>query len=190
MIRISGKASMIKAHRSNRSMTIASIRRRWLALSLLAIAPCAVAGEADAVVFGQIQLGGEAPLAANYRLTIREVDTGELVRLKLEKREPTGTLFDFAQKLQPGKYYMYQMVSPQVEPGFRIADPKNYFEIPAGTTVYLGTWTITLGAAKTSYSVDYDLKEAGLFARANPARDLEKFMIGVVGAPAVPLKAR
>lgn len=107
-----------------------------------------------------------------------------------KRRDTSGVVYDFAQKIEPGRYFLFSMVTPKSNADYRIADARNAFGVLPGATVYLGTWTVTLGIPTTRYAVDYDMAEIGLFAKANPSRDMTKFMIGAPGKAAVPLKAQ
>lgn len=167
--------------------------RLGLAVALFASVPLVHAGDGDAsnpVIYGQVRLVGPSAIPVAWRLTLREVDSGKLERLQLSQREATGEHYDFAQRLPAGRYFFYSLVSPKSNADYRIADAKNYFEVKEGATVYLGTWTIRPGLPSTTYTVDYDMAEVGLFASANPARDTAKFAVGVLGKPAVPLKTQ
>jgi hypothetical protein len=165
---------------------------RGVIATTLALAALSTLGaEVDsAVVFGQIRLGGKEAIVAPYRLTARNVDTGKLERIHLTQREPTSVIYDFAEPLPAGKYYLLNMAEPRSNAEYRIGDAKSPFEIPAGATVYIGTWTVKLGVPTTTYTIDYDMAEIGLFAKANPQRDMAKFMIGAPGKQAIPLKAQ
>ena len=61
---------------------------------------------------------------------------------------------------------------------------------PAQTIDVTGAWTVTLGIPKTTYTIDYDMAEIGLFAKANPSRDTAKFMIAAPGKQAIPLQTQ
>lgn len=82
--------------------------------------------------------------------------------------------------------------APRVDWGNRLTDESQYFELKPDAAVYLGNWTIQLGSSSkaTKYSVKYDIDEVGLFAKTNPSIDTSRFAIGVLGKPAVPLKAQ
>lgn len=166
------------------------VRLRVLSTLILLTAvnlPAVAAEDVSSVVFGQVRLVGET-LPYSVRMTVREVDSGKLERIALERREYGQTIFDFAEVLPPGRYFFYNLVAANFDGEFRISDAKNAFEVRPGATVYLGTWKIKQGIPTTTYTIDYDPAEIGLFAKANPKRDTTKFMIGVPGKPAVLLE--
>lgn len=166
--------------------------QRLVTAAALAIAtlPATGADTETAVVFGQIRLGGKEAIPWAYRLTARNVDTGKLQRIHLSQREPTSLIYDFAESLPAGKYYLFNMVAPNSTAEYRIGDAKSPLDIQAGATVYIGAWTVTLGIPTTTHTIDYDMAEIGLFAKANPSRDTAKFMIGAPGKQAIPLKTQ
>lgn len=165
------------------------LQRFVFAVTLILASASSFAGDAsDTVVFGQVRLNGGNTMPLAYRLTARNVDTGKIERITLKKREPGSLTYDFAETLPAGKYYLLNMVAPNFDSEYRIGDAKSPLDLQAGATVYIGTWILKLGIPTTTYTIDYDMAEIGLFAKANPSRDTAKFMIGAPGKQAIPLK--
>lgn len=152
--------------------------------------PTFAADAESAVVFGQIRLTGGNAIPMAYRLTARNIDTGKIERITLSKREAGSLIYDFAELLPPGKYYLLNMVAPNYDSEFRIGDAKSPFEVKEGATVYIGTWNLKLGIPTTTYTIDYDIDEISLFAKANPTRDRTKFMVGAPGKQAITLQTQ
>jgi len=166
------------------------LRITFIAALTFAALPTFAADTDSAVIFGQIRLTGGNTMPMAYRLTARNIDTGKVERINLSKREPGSLIYDFAESLPAGKYYLLNMVAPNYDSEFRIGDAKSPFEVKEGATVYIGTWNLKLGIPTTTYTIDYDIDEISLFAKANPTRDRTKFMVGAPGKQAISLQTQ
>jgi hypothetical protein len=167
------------------------IRRLFIAAVIaLAALPAFAADAGNALVFGQIRLGGKEPLVLAYRLTVRNIDTRKIERIHLSPSETAKLTYDFAESLPPGRYYLLNMTAPNSDAEYRIGDARSPFEVKEDATVYIGTWTVALGIPTTTFTIDYDVGEINRFAKANPSRDTAKFMVAAPGKQAVLLKGQ